>query len=33
MDEFNVKEYEETLNDEGLIFDGKGSEDDADDDK
>lgn len=33
MDEFNVKEYEETLETEGLMFDGKGSEDDTDDDK
>ena len=33
MDEFNIKEYEETLDKNGLIFDGKGMEGDADDDK
>lgn len=29
--EFNLKDYEETLNVDGLIFDGKGEEEDSDD--
>lgn len=33
MDEFNLEEYEKTLDKTGLIFDGKGMEGDADDDK